>query len=286
MDLRPAIDKVIHEVAAERIEGALSERVDADAGQVTLVQSRNEGPVWTLLGLMDDFNPWIPAISFGLLSMAVILSTDRTRMIGVVGAAIVGASALAIVAFASPVRELATSWPPRREGQDAAAAAYDVILNSFRRQELYLSLIGIGLVGFSLVARESNLRAIRTAISGGDDDETSGVRPWVLAHMTALRAAGLTVAAIALLFWPDPTGRVLVTTIGLLAAYLIVLWTITSDTPAAASLRTHTSKFLKPTSLPVSTGRSHWVGRWAGILRVGGVAVAGEGSGGGQEGRR
>jgi hypothetical protein len=271
LDVSPLIDEAVRTVAGEKAASTVSQKLGDDGAQIVLVQSRNDTIIWRMLGWIDDLDPVVPIIAAILLVIAVLLAHDRIRMIGVIGGAIVLVTGLTLFLVVSPLKGLATSWPPRPEGQTAAVAAYNVLLDSFRRQELLLVLGGVAMMAFSVGARSPRFAKAFREESGGDAGE--GARSWVAEHLSLLRGVGLGVTALVLLLWNDPTPRIFVTAVLLLLAYLGVLWGIASETQAARYMRRTTGHFVQPNGSAVH-GDANLIARWSGILRVAGILVA------------
>jgi hypothetical protein len=114
---------------------------------------------------------------------------------------------------------------------DAAAVAYDTIVR-FLRAGLRTVLV-LGLVvaaGAFLTGRSVTAVRTRQALAGGigwlqGSAEHAGLRTgpvgtWVGANKRALRIGAVTLAALALVFWGRPTGKVV---LGLTLALLVVL---------------------------------------------------------------
>jgi hypothetical protein len=114
---------------------------------------------------------------------------------------------------------------------DAAAVAYDTIVRFLRlglRTVLVLALVvaaGAFLTGSSVTAvrtRQGLARAIAWLQGGAEQAgfSTGPVGSWVYANKRALRIGAVTLAALALVFWGRPTGKVV---LGLTLALLVVL---------------------------------------------------------------
>jgi hypothetical protein len=114
---------------------------------------------------------------------------------------------------------------------DAAAVLYDTIVRFLRlglRTVLVLALVvaaGAFLTGQSVTAvrtRQSLTNAIAWLQGGAERAglRTGPVGHWVYEHKRALRIGAVTVAALALVFWGRPTGKVV---LGLTLALLVVL---------------------------------------------------------------
>jgi hypothetical protein len=111
---------------------------------------------------------------------------------------------------------------------DAAAVLYDTIVRFLRlglRTILVLALVvaaGAFLTGRSVTAvrtRQGLTRAI-ASLQGRAGFSTGPVGTWVYANKRALRVGAVALAALALVFWGRPTGKVV---LGLTLALLVVL---------------------------------------------------------------
>jgi hypothetical protein len=179
-----------------------------------------------------------------------------------------------LLALAAPVKELATSWPPTPEGQEAAKEVYDIVLDSFRRQELFVFVIGLGMVLGGAAAGDRRLvEALRSASRREGEVDGGGL---VRERAGALRLAGLVVAGTILILWPDPTSRVVLTVGGLLILYLGWIWLVASDSQWAANARERIADGLAGSrDAPIQRGGFvGWVARNSGLLRLLGILVA------------
>jgi hypothetical protein len=114
---------------------------------------------------------------------------------------------------------------------DAAAVLYDTVVRFLRAGLRTVLVLGLVVAAGAFVTGRS-VTAVRTrqGLSGGigwlrGSAEHAGLRTgpvgsWVGAHKRALRIGAVTLAALALVFWTRPTGKVV---IGLALALLLVL---------------------------------------------------------------
>jgi hypothetical protein len=274
LNLRPVIMRVVEELAGERGEQAL-ERIDIpeDAGIIVISEESEHPWLWDLVRWIDDFNPVIPIVSAVLLILGILVANNRRRAVMAAGAALVLVAGLILLALAAPVKELATSWPATDQGQMAAKEIYDDLLDGFRRQELFVVFIGVAMIVIAAALGDRRLvEAMRKATRGQETDGNGVVRE----RTGALRLAGLAIAGVILIFWPDPDLRTVLTVGFLLVLYLSVIWLIASDSELADRMRTRFSDALVGSSdLPVQrAGFVGWVATHAGLLRLFGVIVA------------
>jgi hypothetical protein len=274
LDLRPLIIQIVEEVAGERGLEILEEReFPPEAGTVTLVEQSEAPWLWNLLGWLDDFNPIVPIAVFVILALAVVISQNRWRTIIAAGGALVVVAAVVLVALGGPVQELATGWPATDEGQEAAASAYDILLENFRRQQMLLVLVGLGMVAVGTVGRDPRLsRALGRAVTR-QDQEDFNFRDWAHDRAAILRGTGLAAAAIILLLWPEASARVVWTIVGITALYLLGLWILVSDSEWARKARGQVGDFFA-TDPSTDAAPDSFVARRSGWLRIAGIAVA------------
>jgi hypothetical protein len=118
---------------------------------------------------------------------------------------------------------------PPAVSHDAAAVAYDTLVRYMRlglRSVLVLALVialGAFLTGPSVTAvrtRDSLVRGIGWLRGGAEAAglRTGPVGTWVYGHKQLLRIGAVAVAGLALVFWGQPTGKVII----LLAVLLLV----------------------------------------------------------------
>jgi hypothetical protein len=119
---------------------------------------------------------------------------------------------------------------PADVSHDAAAVTYDTLVRYLRlglRSVLVLALVlalGAFLTGPSVTAvrtRGSLVRGIGWLRRSGESAglRTGAVGTWVYAHKQALRIGAVAVAGLALVFWGQPTGKVII----LLAVLLLIV---------------------------------------------------------------
>ena len=124
--------------------------------------------------------------------------------------------------------------PPQVLPHDAAAAAYDTIVAYLRlglRSVLVLALVvaaGALVTGPSTTAVRTRQRLTSGIgrLRGGAEEarlRTGPVGAWVYANKQLLRIAAVTLAALAVVFWGQPTGKVILLLAGLLLVALAVI---------------------------------------------------------------
>jgi hypothetical protein len=141
--------------------------------------------------------------------------------------------------------------PPQVLPHDAAAVTYDTIVAYLRlglRSVLVLALVvaaGALLTGPSpsAVRTRQRLTAAIGRLRGGAEEaglRTGPVGAWVDANKPLLRIAAVTLAVLALVFWGQPTGKVILLLAGLLLVALALIEFLGQPPQPAAAPTTRT----------------------------------------------
>jgi hypothetical protein len=209
----------------------LAERIPEVNASFVLFQSADITRVRSAFNLLNTLGIWLPIIVLLLVAVGVYVAKDHRRAL--VGAGVGIAVAMVVLALGLAVfRSIYLDAVPAQVlPHDAAAVAYDTIVRFLRlglRTVLVLALViaaGAFLTGQSATAvrtRQGITRAIGwlqgTAEHAGL--RTGPVGTWVDANKRALRIGAVALAALMLVFWDRPTGKVV---LGLTLALLFVL---------------------------------------------------------------
>jgi hypothetical protein len=209
----------------------LAERIPEVNASFVLFQSKDITRVRSGFNLLNTLGIWLPVVMLVLLVLGVYVARDHRRAL--VGAALGVAVAMVVLALALAVfRSIYLDAVPATVlPHDAAAVLYDTIVRFLRlglRTVLVLALVvaaGAFLSGQSVTAvrtRQSLAHAVGWLQGGAEQAgfSTGPVGTWVYAHKRALRVGAVILAALALVFWGRPTGKVV---LGLTLALLVVL---------------------------------------------------------------
>jgi hypothetical protein len=209
----------------------LAERIPEVNASFVLFQSADITRVRSAFNLLNTLGIWLPIIVLVMIAIGVYVAKDHRRAL--VGAGVGLAVAMVVLALGLAVfRSIYLDAVPAQVlPHDAAAVAYDTIVRFLRlglRTVLVLALVvaaGAFLTGQSATAvrtRQGITRAIGwlqgTAEHAGL--RTGPVGTWVDANKRALRIGAVALAALMLVFWDRPTGKVV---LGLTLALLFVL---------------------------------------------------------------
>jgi hypothetical protein len=203
---------------------------EVDASFV-LFQSEDITRVRSGFNLLNTLGVWLPVIAIVLLVLGVYVARDHRR--ATVGAALGVAISMFVLALGLAVfRSIYLDAVPASVlPHDAAAVAYDTIVRFLRlglRTVFVLALVvaaGAFLSGQSVTAvrtRAGLSHAIGWLAGGAERAgfSTGPVGSWVYANKRVLRIGAVALAALALVFWTRPTGKVV---LGLTLALLVVL---------------------------------------------------------------
>jgi hypothetical protein len=209
----------------------LAERIPEVNASFVLFQSKDITRVRSGFNLLNTLGIWLPILAIVLLVLGVYVAKDHRRAL--IGAAVGVAVSMVVLALALAVfRSIYLDAVPATVlPHDAAAVLYDTIVRFLRlglRTILVLALVvaaGAFLTGRSVTAvrtREGLGRAIGWLQGGAEQAgfSTGPVGAWVYERKRALRIGAVALAALVLVFWGRPTGKVV---LGLTVALLVIL---------------------------------------------------------------
>jgi hypothetical protein len=220
----------IQVVKARLVEAGftLAEKIPTVNASFVLFQSKDITKVRSGFNLLNTVGVWLPVIAIVLLVLGVYVAKDHRRAL--VGAAVGVAVSMVVLALALAVFRSVylNAVPASVLPHDAAAVLYDTIVRFLRlglRTILVLALVvaaGAFLTGQSVTAvrTRAGLTNAIAWLQGRAGFSTGPVGAWVYKHKRALRIGAVTLAALVLVFWGRPTGKVV---IGLTVALLVVL---------------------------------------------------------------
>ena len=212
----------------------LAARIPEVNTSFVLFQSADVTRVRSGFNLLNTLGVWLPVITLILLVIGVYVARDHRR--AVVGAALGIAGAMVVLALGLAVFRAIylDAVPASVLPHDAAAVLYDTIVRFLRlglRTILVLALVvaaGAFLTGQSVTAvrTRQGLAGAIAWLRGGAEQAGFGTGPvgtWVDTNKRVLRVGAVVVAALALVFWGRPTGKVVLgLTLALLAALAVI----------------------------------------------------------------
>jgi hypothetical protein len=229
VNMAPFIQTVKQQLVAQGF--TLAERIPQVDKSFVLFQSQDITRAQRAFSLLNTLGVWLPVLAIVLLVLGVYVAKDHRRAL--VGAALGVAVSMVVLALALTVfRSIYLDAVPASVlPHDAAAVLYDTIVRFLRlglRTVLALGLVvatGAFLSGQSTTAvrtRQGLSNAIGWLAGGAERAgfSTGPVGSWVYANKKALRIGAVALAALALVFWTRPTGKVV---LGLTLALLVVL---------------------------------------------------------------
>jgi hypothetical protein len=208
----------------------LAGRIPEVNASFTIFESDQIQRVQNGFHLLDVLGVWLPIIVLVLIAIGVyVAGSHRRALIGAGLGLAIGMLVLAI-GLAGFRTVYLGSVPPDLLPHDAAAALYDTLVRFLRTGLRTVAVLGLVVAAGAFLSGGS-VTAVRTrrGLAGGIGWLRSGatsigfrtgpVGSWVNAHKPALRIGAVAVAGLALVFWGQPTGKVVI----LLAALLLVL---------------------------------------------------------------
>lgn len=276
LDLRPILEEAIKEIGGERGEEFLQRvNLPEDAGQIVLFERSDSQTRATrlLFWWLQKAWPVVPIAVVSLFAAAVLIAQSRRRTIITIGAALAALTAVTVLAVSLAGQIAADALAQKPEGEEAIKATYNVVVDSFKRQQMFVVLIGVAMAGGGWVAGESALmRAVRSRMGAGPG-ERFDFRGWVGDHLFGLRAAGMVGGALLFITWPDPGVRFTLTVFALVALYLLLLALIVSESQWAVKARAYAAEFndrylRTPPSVESGGLPANWVARRAAAIRI------------------
>ena len=229
LNLAPFIQTVKQRLVAQGF--TLAERIPQVDKSFVLFQSEDITRARSAFNLLNTLGVWLPVIALILIGIGVYVAKDHRRAL--IGAGLGVAAGMLLLALGLAVfRSIYLNGVPAEVlPHDAAAVLYDTIVRFLRaglRTVLVLGLVvaaGAFLTGPSVTAvrtRQSLAGAIGWLQGSAEHAglRTGPVGTWVHAHKRALRIGAVVLAALALVFWDRPTGKVV---LGLTLILLVVL---------------------------------------------------------------
>jgi hypothetical protein len=246
ISLGPLIQEVKQRLVDRGFE--LASRIPSVNPSFVLVQSDYIARARGAFNLLNAIGNWLPVVALIFLAAGIYIAKDHRRALVGVGlglAAGMVALALALVLFRTIyLNELPLGVLTR----DAAAAFFDTLVRFLRlglRTVLVFGLV-IALAGFFTGRSITAVRA-RAGVSkgigwlrGGAESvgfRTGPVGAWVYRYKRVLWIAVIAIAALVLVFWDQPTGRVIIgLTLAVLVALVIIEFLGRPPTPAEPEL--------------------------------------------------
>jgi hypothetical protein len=226
----------------------LASRIPNVNPSFVIVQSDYIAQARGAFNLLNAIGNWLPVVAVFFLAIGIYVAKGHRRALMGVGLGLAGgmlALGLGLALFRTIyLNELPLGVLTR----DAAAAFYDTLVRFLRlglRTVLVFGLV-IALAGFFTGRSTTAVRAragLRNGIGwlrGGAEQagfRTGPVGAWVYTYKRVLWIAVIAIAALVLVFWDQPTGKVIIgITLGVLVALVIIEFLGRPPSPAAPEL--------------------------------------------------
>lgn len=270
LDLRPILQRVAEQLGVDDPDGLLANiDIPEDAGQIVLIDDAPRADaIQDLLSFHNQITLVVIAMALLCFAIAMLFARDRRSAVRNVGVVIVFCGLVAALLLL-PIRPIVAGF-----AQDSAVGEviFDALVDRFRLQSFFLVLLGLlVVVGASLAGQSGLARAVRLRVRNPKNEPVPDMGAELQASATALRVSGLVIGALLLVVWPEPTDRVYITVLGLLAVYFVALWFATSNSGWATNRRAQLAEAWKPA--PGSSEANSWMGRNVMWLRLAGVGI-------------
>jgi hypothetical protein len=210
---------------------SLAERIPEVQASFTVFQSKDIIRARRAFNLLTTLGVWLPVLALLLLALGVYVAKDHRRALVGAGLGVAGGMLLLALGLAIFRSIYLDAIPAQVLPHDAAAVLYDTIVRFLRAGLRTILVLGL-VVAAGAFLTGSSVTAVRTrqglaagigwlrGSAEGAGLRTGPVGTWVGGHRRALRIGAVAIAALALVFWSRPTGKVV---IGLALALLVVL---------------------------------------------------------------
>ena len=243
INLGPLIQEVKQRLIDRGFE--LASRIPDVNPSFVLVQSDYIAQARAAFNLLNAIGNWLPVVALVFLALGVYVAKGHRRALMGAGLGLAGSMLVLGLALAFFRMIYLNALPLGVLTRDAAAAFYDTLVRFLRlglRTVLVFGLV-IALAGFFTGRSVTAVRA-RAGVSkgiawlrGGAEQagfRTGPVGSWVYTYKKVLWIAVIAIAALVLVFWDQPTGKVIVgITLGVLVALVIIEFLGRPPGPAA-----------------------------------------------------
>jgi hypothetical protein len=241
---------IIQEVKQRLIDRGfgLASRIPNVNPSFVLVQSDYIAKARGAFNLLNAIGNWLPVVALFFLAIGIYIAKGHRRALVGVGLGLAGGMLVLGLALALFRTIYLNELPLGILTRDAAAAFYDTLVRFLRlglRTVLVFGLV-IALAGFFTGRSTTAVRAragVRNGIGwlrGGAEQagfRTGPVGAWVYTYKRVLWIAVIAIAALVLVFWDQPTGKVIIgITLGVLVALVIIEFLGRPPSPAAPEL--------------------------------------------------
>ncbi|MDQ2677463.1 MAG: hypothetical protein M3Y51_01865 [Actinomycetota bacterium] len=219
ISLGPIVEEVLKAVD-QQFGIDISSRIPTDRIDVDfeIIDSRQLAEAQTYVRLLDRISWFSVLLALGFLIAAVAIAPDRRKGVLRVGIGVTLSMLLTLIAMAFARDMYLTNLPDFVQRADAAAVIYDTLVRFFIQALRVLLAIGVVLLAGAWLAGPSaparRLRGWWDALLGrggsgiGNTVDLGPVPAFVARHLGVFRAVILIIAALTLVTWNLPTGKV------------------------------------------------------------------------------
>ena len=197
---------------------------------VALFQAKDLGKAQAGYRLVSDLKIVLPILALVLLAAGVFTARGRRRALIVVGLGVAASMVVLAIGLLIARTIYLNSVPPSVLPTDAAAAAFDALVHFLREGLRVVLAVGLVIAIGAFITGPSRA-AVRTRAALGSGItwlrnvgerrgmSTGPVGEWTYRHRALLRIGALTLVALILVFWGQPTAL----TVILLVVILLIL---------------------------------------------------------------
>lgn len=246
INLGPFIDVVKQRLVDRGFD--LASRIPDINPSFTVLQSDLITKAQGSFNLLNAIGNWLPVVVLILLALGVYVAKGHRRALLGAGLGLAGGMVVLAIGIALLRTIYLNALPLGVLNHDAAASFYDTLVRFLRlglRSVLVFGLV-LALAGFltgrsiTAVRARAGLRRGIGWLRGGAEQagfRTGPVGAWVYTYKRVLWIAVIAIAALVLVFWDQPTGKVIIgITLGVLVALVIIEFLGRPPSPAAPEM--------------------------------------------------
>ncbi|MGH3330787.1 MAG: hypothetical protein ACRDPJ_05705 [Nocardioidaceae bacterium] len=216
LNLGPIVEQVKNRLVDRGF--GLAENIPTVDKSFVLAQSDAISDAQGFYSLLNTLGVWLPIVALALFVIGVVLARDRRRALLKGALGLVAAMVVLGVALALARTWYVNTTPGNVLTEEAAGGVFDTLVRFLRTGIRALAVLGLVvalaafLTGPSRAAERTRATLERGIGRGAEATgwDTGRLGTWTYAHKRALRIGAVIAGGLALMFWPQPSGWVVV----------------------------------------------------------------------------
>ena len=221
----------------------LAERIPTVNASFVIFQSADVTKVQKGFNLLNKLGVWLPIIALVLIALGVYVAKSHRRALVGAGLGVFGGMLLLAITLAVVRSIYLDAVPTNILPPDAAASLYDTLIRFLRAGLRTVAVLGLVVAAGAFMTGPS-VTAVRTRgafahgigwLRGSTGLRTGRFGTWVYTYRRLLQIAAVALAALVLVFWDRPTGKVVLLLTLLLLVVLAIIEFLGQPPPERAA---------------------------------------------------